>query len=164
MGLWLALLKRSPFLQTCATLASFQIGGKVPESSDFQKRCFRIGDSGVDMFYLVRACRVMRIQVVLNTFGCDCYVQHGSVCISTFLSFHVTKGAEAVSRLQTKNRLELFIKNSGFRGVVLMDRIVFAQRCNRGRILFGMLRSVKSFFVLGLEVRSFETTSRISSR
>ena len=50
MGLQLAGLKRSPFLQTCATLASFQIGGKVPESSDFQKRCFRIGDSGVERF------------------------------------------------------------------------------------------------------------------
>ena len=31
-----------------ATLASFQIGGKVSESSDFWKRCFRIG--GVDRF------------------------------------------------------------------------------------------------------------------
>ena len=38
----------------------------------------------------------------------------------------VTKGAEAVRRLPTKNRLELFIKNSGFHGVVLMDRTVFA--------------------------------------
>ena len=36
MGLsLLAGLERSPFLQTGATLASFQIGGKVPESSDF---------------------------------------------------------------------------------------------------------------------------------
>ena len=40
-------------------------------------------------------------------------------------SFLVTKGAEAVRRLPTKNSLELFINNSGFRGVVLMDRIVF---------------------------------------
>ena len=38
------------FLQTGATLTSFQIGGKVSESSDFWKRCFRIGDSGVDRF------------------------------------------------------------------------------------------------------------------
>ena len=37
----------------------------------------------------------------------------------------MTKVDEVVRRLPTKNRLELFIKNSGFRGVVLMDRIVF---------------------------------------
>ena len=37
-------------MQTGATLASFQIGGKVPESSDFWKRYFRIGDRGIDRF------------------------------------------------------------------------------------------------------------------
>ena len=116
----------------------------------------RDGDSG---FFRMR---IKIGQEFLNMFGCDCNVQHGSVCISTFLKFHMVKGAEAVRRLPTKNRLELFIKNSGFRGVVLMDRSVFAQRCNRGRILFGMFE--KCFFVFCLEVRSFEATLRIFSR
>ena len=39
------------FFVTGPTVASFQIGGKVPESSDFWKRCFRIGDSGVQRFF-----------------------------------------------------------------------------------------------------------------
>ena len=34
-----------------ATLGSFQIAGKVPESSDFWKRCFKIGVSGVERFF-----------------------------------------------------------------------------------------------------------------
>jgi len=55
----------------------------------------------------------------------------------------VTKGAEAVRRLPTKNRLELFVYNSGFCGVVLMDIIVFVHRCNRGRLLFRMLEKCK---------------------
>jgi len=53
MGMQLAGLERSHFVQTGATLASFQIGGKVSESSDFWKRCFRIGDSGVDRFVMM---------------------------------------------------------------------------------------------------------------
>ena len=35
------------------------------------------------------------LQEFLNTFGYDCNVQHGSVCISTFLQFHVPEGAQA---------------------------------------------------------------------
>ena len=32
-------------------ISILQIGGKVPESSNFWKRCFRIGDSGVERFF-----------------------------------------------------------------------------------------------------------------
>jgi len=63
----------------------------------------------------------------------------------------VTKGADAVRRLPTKDRLELFIKNGGFRGVVDGHNCVCVE-------------VVKSCFVLGLEVRSSEATSRVSSR
>ena len=135
MGLQLAELELSPFYQVphqhpSSILPDWWEGSRVERRLEemFQ-------DQGLQLY------------VVLNTFGCDCYVQHGSVCVSTFLQFHVTKLDEAVRRLPTKNRLELFIKNIGFRGVVLMDRIVFTQRCNRGRILFGMLEKCRVFCI-----------------
>ena len=53
----------------------------------------------------------------------------------------MTKGADAVRRLPTKDRLELFIKNGGFRGVVDGHNCVCVE-------------VHKSCFVLGLEVRS----------
>ena len=64
----------------------------------------------------------------------------------------MTKGAEAVRRLPTKDRLELFIKKSGFRGVVLMDRIVLRRGITEAESCWNCLISVKSFFVLGLEI------------
>ena len=42
------------FVDTGATLASFQIGGKVPESHYLWKRCFRISDSRVGWKVMVR--------------------------------------------------------------------------------------------------------------
>ena len=79
----------------------------------------------------------------------------------------MTKGAEAVRRLPTKTdwncslRIVAFVGSSWWTDLCLRRGATEAEYCLDYICVFDKCKEV---FVLGLEVRSFEATSRISSR